>query len=94
MKLMIVGSWARTSLEEVGSRFASGEHVVPPEPCTLVMRWHDPSSKLFWLVVDVHDTKVIQEWMSRWTDIIDWETYPVLDDQEVGEMLVSLLQSR
>ena len=93
MKLMIVGSWGRTTLQEVGSRFASGEHAVPPEPCTLITRWHDPSSKLFWLVVETPDSKVIQEWMSRWTDIIDWDTYTALDDQEVGEMLGNLLES-
>ena len=31
MKLMIVGSWSRTTLQEIGSRFAKGEHAVPPE---------------------------------------------------------------
>ncbi|MCG7897463.1 MAG: DUF3303 domain-containing protein [Candidatus Thiodiazotropha lotti] len=91
MKLMIIGSWQRTTLQEVGGRFASGEHAIPPEPCTLITRWHDPSSKLFWLVVDTPDAKIIQEWLSRWTDIIDWETFTALDDQEVGEMLSKLL---
>jgi hypothetical protein len=93
MKLMIVGSWERTTLQEVGSRFASGEYAVPPSPCTLITRWHDPSSKLFWLVVETPDSQPIQEWMSRWTDIVDWETYTALDDQEVGEMLGKLLES-
>ncbi|MEW8383147.1 MAG: DUF3303 family protein, partial [Candidatus Thiodiazotropha taylori] len=90
---MIIGSWQRTTLQEVGGRFASGEHSIPPEPCTLITRWHDPSSKRFWLVVDTPDAKIIQEWLSRWTDIIDWETFTVLDDQEVGEMLSRLLSS-
>ena len=45
MKLMITGCWERTTLEDVGSRFASGEHAVPPAPSTLITRWHDPSSK-------------------------------------------------
>ena len=93
MKLMLVGSWGRTALDEIGARFAGGEHAVPPEPCVLVTRWHDPASKLFWLVVETPDSGTIQEWMSRWTDIIDWEVYPVLDDQEVGAMLGNLLGS-
>jgi hypothetical protein len=92
MKIMLVGSWERTTLQEVGSRFANGEHAVPPDSCTLITRWHDPSSKLFWLVVDTPDSKIIQEWTSRWTDIIDWQTFSVLDDQEIGEMLKNLLQ--
>ncbi|MES9833546.1 MAG: DUF3303 family protein [Candidatus Thiodiazotropha sp. DIVDIV] len=91
MKLMIVGSWSRTTLQEIGSRFAKGEHAVPPSPCLVITRWHDPSSKLFWLVVDTPDSTLIQEWMSRWTDIVDWETYTVIDDGEVRDMLGKLL---
>lgn len=91
MKLMLMGDWSGTTLQDVGGRFASGEHAVPPEPCRLLTRWHDPSSKLFWLVVDAPDAGVLQEWMSRWSDIIDWQAYPVLDDNEVGEMLGKLL---
>ena len=91
MKMMLMGSWERATLEEVGSRFANGEHSVPPEPCKMITRWHDPSSRLFWLVVDTPDTKTIQEWASRWSDIIDWQVFPVVDDAEVGELLGNLL---
>ena len=91
MKLMIVGSWSSTTLQAIGSRFANGEHAVPPSPCVVITRWHDPSSKLFWLVVDTPDSALIQEWMSRWTDIVDWQTYTVIDDGEVGDMLGKLL---
>ena len=91
MKLMIVGSWNKTEIQEIGSRFASGDYSNPPEPCALITRWHDPSSKLFWLVVETPDAATIQEWMSRWTDIIEWETFAVLDDQEVGELIGKFL---
>ncbi len=91
MKLMFVGDWTGTTLENIGSRFAGGDHASPPEPCKLLTRWHDPSSKRFWLVVEAPDAGVIQAWMSRWTDIIVWQASPVLDDNEVGEMLGELL---
>lgn len=91
MKLMLVGEWSGSTLQDVGGRFASGEHVVPPEPCRVLTRWHAPSSKLFWLVVEAPDAVTIQEWTSRWSDIIDWEIFPVLDDDEVGAMLGKLL---
>ena len=94
MKLMISGCWERTTLDDVGSRFASGEHTVPPEPCTLITRWHDPSAKRFWLAVDTPDARVIQDWMARWIDIIDWEVNIALDDEEVGELLGNVLAAR
>ena len=92
MKLMITGCWERTTLREVGSRFASGEHAVPPAPATLITRWHDPSAKKFWLVVDTPDSQTIQDWMARWVDIIDWEVNSALDDNEVGGLLGNVLQ--
>lgn len=88
---MLVGDWGGTTLQQIGKRFASGEYSVPPDPCRLITRWHDPSSKVFWLVVDAPDSTIIQEWMSRWTDIIDWQMFSVLDDDEVGAMLGKLL---
>ena len=91
MKFMLVGDWTGSTIEEVGGRFANGEHSAPPEPCKVITRWHDPSSKLFWLVVETPDAATLQEWMSRWTDIINWNTFPVMDDQEVGEVLARLL---
>lgn len=91
MKLMLVGSWSQTTLDVIGGRFAAGDHAVPPEPCQLLGRWHDPSSKLFWVIVETPDASIIQEWMSRWTDIIDWETFTILDDGEIGDMLEKVL---
>lgn len=91
MKLLLIGSWHKTTLQDIGARFASGDHSSPPKPCEVITRWHDPSAKRFWLVVQAPDSKIIQEWMSRWTDIVSWETHCVLNDDEVGEMLVTLL---
>jgi len=87
MRLMLIGDWDGSTIEEIGERFDGGDDSNPPEPCKLITRWHDPSSQTFWLVVDAPDTRVLQEWMSRWTDIVDWETYPVLDDAEVTELI-------
>jgi hypothetical protein len=49
----------------------------------IVTRRHDLSSQRFWSVVEVPDSRAIQEWMSHWTDIIARTTYPILDDQAV-----------
>ena len=92
MKLMIIGDWSRTTLEEVGSKFASGVDVDLPEGASLVTRWHDPSSRLVWIVVDTPDAATIQNWLVRWSEYMDWETYTVIDDDEVGALLGEVLQ--
>ena len=91
MRLLLVGRWSGVTIGEIGARFAEGEHSAPPAPCKLVARWHDPSAKIFWVIVEDADVSVLQEWMSRWSDIIEWETHTALDDVEVGAMLGKLL---
>ncbi len=91
MKIMLVGDWARSTLQEVGTKFASGEDVTPPDNSTLIARWHDPASRLVWIVIDTPDSASIQNWMVRWSDYIDWQTYTVIEDDEVGTLLNDLL---
>jgi hypothetical protein len=40
----------------------------------IVTRRHDLSSQRFWSVAEVPDSRVIQEWMSHWMDIVAWTT--------------------
>jgi len=49
-----------------------------------IARWHDPSSRLAWVVVDTPDAASIQSYMVRWSDYLELTTYTVLDDEEVG----------
>lgn len=91
MKMMVMGHWGRTTLQEIGSKFASGEDVSPPENTELLARWHDPASRLVWIVVDTPDSLTIQNWMVRWSDYIDWDIYSVVDDDEVGALLEEVL---
>ena len=51
MKLMLVGDWSRTTFEEIGSKFGRGEDL-EPEGAQIVARWHDPSSRMVWIVVE------------------------------------------
>lgn len=92
MRLMIILDWSRSSLEAIGGKFASGEDVAP-ERGEVVTRWHSPGSKKAWVVVDVPDAPAAQDWLSAWTDYVDVEMHPVLDDEEVGAVLTKRLPS-
>ena len=91
MKLMLVLNWDRSSLKEIGGKFASGVDVDVPEGVTLLGRWHDPASRMAWMVVETSDLVILQTWMARWSDFLDWETYTVMDDEEVGQVLQNVL---
>lgn len=87
MKIMLVGDWSRTTFEEIGTKFGKGEDANPPEGITLLARWHDPSSRLVWVVVDAPDSAAVQAWTIKWTDYMDWQTFTVIEDEEVGAIL-------
>ena len=49
MKLMLVVDWKRTSLDKIGTKFASGEDAAPPQGVKMLGRWHDLASKKAWI---------------------------------------------
>ena len=91
MKLMLVGDWKRTTLDRVGAKFMSGEDAGAPEGAELICRWHDIASRKAWMVVEADDASVIQGWTGAWSEFIDWETYTVVDDDEISPVLEGLL---
>ena len=91
MKLMLVVNWTRTTLDKIGAKFLSGEDVDPPEGARLLGRWHDISSKQAWLLVEADDAATIQRWTAAWSDFIDWEIYPVVEDEEAAAVVEETL---
>jgi len=91
MKLMLVVDWKRTTLDKIGAKFSSGKDAAPPQGVTMLGRWHDIASKKAWLVVEADDAAKIQSWTGAWSEFVDWETYTIVDDEEIGPVLQGLL---
>lgn len=73
---------------EAIARFLEGTAMQPPEGVTHVARWHSAGGGIGWGVADTDDPKLIADWLMQWSDIIEYEIYPVISDEEFGEIMV------
>ncbi|MCC7010235.1 MAG: DUF3303 family protein [Acidobacteria bacterium] len=62
-------------------------HGAPPAGVTLLGRWHDATGHRGWTLSETSDASAIAKWVMGWSDLLTFETTPVLDDQEFGKLL-------
>jgi hypothetical protein len=41
--------------------------------------------------METHDSRLLDEWMANWNDLVDFEVYPVITSKEAAERIVSRL---
>jgi len=63
--------------------FLSKGGPVPPGIKT-VGRWHSPGSTLGWHLVEGNDMTALAQHVAEWGDLLDLETYPVIEDAEAA----------
>jgi len=59
----------------------------PPEGATMVGRWHKAGGLGGFLLAESSDPVAIGKWMQQWTDLLEFEVTPVLNDEQVMEVL-------
>ena len=47
-------------------------------------RWHVPGSTLGWHLIEASDLTALAESSAEWADVLELETYPVIEDAEAG----------
>jgi hypothetical protein len=90
MRIMVELDWSRSTLLEIGGKFASGADV-EPDKGQVIARWHAPGSKKAWVIVEAADSASLQDWLSNWSDYMDVVTHVIVDDDEVGMILAKRL---
>jgi hypothetical protein len=58
----------------------------PPAGVKMIGRWHGMSGGGF-LVAETNDAKALYAWLEQWSDFLEFNTTPCLDDAEAGEVL-------
>lgn len=59
----------------------------PPAGIKFVGRWHRTAGNAGFVLVEADDPKLLAEWALAWTDLLDLEHIPVVDDAEFIEVL-------
>jgi len=53
--------------------------------------WVDDKMQLCFQLMETDDRRLIDEWISNWSDIVDFEVYPVISSQEAVEKIAPQL---
>lgn len=59
----------------------------PPEGVTMVGRWHSAVGSTGFMIAESSDAVAISKWTQGWTDLLSFEIIPVLNDEEVAEVI-------
>lgn len=61
----------------------------PPEGVKMIGRWHGMSGSGV-LIAETSDAKALYTWISNWTDLLEFETTPCVEDAEAGEVMAAI----
>ena len=56
----------------------------PPDGVTILGRWHAPGSVSGFTLYDVSDMTAFSAHVGEWSDLLDLDVTPVLEDAEAG----------
>jgi len=62
-----------------------------PEGLVYVASWVDHQLELCYQLMETYDRALLEEWMAKWRDIVDFEVHPVVTSQEAAEKIALLL---
>jgi hypothetical protein len=62
-----------------------------PEGLVYVSSWVDHKLERCYQLMETHDRALLDEWMANWSDIIEFEVYPVVTSWEAAEKIAPLL---
>jgi hypothetical protein len=89
--MLFIGHWriASGNRNAVIERFAKtgGQ---PPEGIRLLGRWHDVANGTGISISEADDASAMARWVLEWSDLMDMEVHPALNDEQLGAVLAGL----
>jgi hypothetical protein len=58
-----------------------------PEGLTYVSSWVDEAFERCYQLMQTDDRRLLDDWMSNWTDLVDFEVYAVMTSAEAAEKM-------
>ena len=62
-----------------------------PAGLSYVSSWVDTKLELCFQLMETHDRALLDQWLAQWSDLVDFEVYPVISSAEAAERIASRL---
>ena len=90
MLYMIVEQFVNGDPLPVYRRFRDRGRLAPAG-LTYVSSWVDEKLQRCFQLMETADAKLIDEWIANWTDIVEFEIYPVISSEEAAKRVAPQL---
>jgi hypothetical protein len=87
---MVVEHFKNKDAVPVYRRFRDSGRMAP-QGLVYVSSWVDHKLERCYQVMETHDRGLLDEWMTKWSDLVHFEVYPVVTSQEAAERIAPLL---
>jgi hypothetical protein len=64
-----------------------------PDGLVYVSSWVDINLERCFQLMETDDRRLIDEWMANWSDIVEFEVYPVMTSSEAARTSIPSLQT-
>ena len=90
MLYMVIETFRNGDAVPVYRRFRDRGRMTP-DGVTYVSSWVDERLERCYQVMETGDRALLDEWMTNWRDIVDFEVHPVITSKEAAERIAQRL---
>jgi hypothetical protein len=87
MLYMVVEHFRNQDPGPVYKRFA-GQGRLAPEGLHYISSWVDDRLQRCFQLMDAPERELLDQWMAHWSDLVDFEVYPVITSQEAAKRVL------
>ena len=81
MLFMVIEHFKEGALKPIGERFQQQGRMTP-DGVTYHASWVEPAGERCFQVMEAPRRELLDQWISRWSDLVDFEVIPVLTSSE------------
>ena len=86
MLYMIVEHFKNKDAVAVYRRFRDLGRLAP-DGLTYISSWVDEKLERCFQIMETDDRALLEQWMTKWSDIVEFEVYPVITSKEAVERI-------
>ena len=83
---MVVEHFKNKDAAPVYRRFREKGRLAP-EGLTYVSSWVDAGFERCFQLMETEDEELLREWIANWSDLVDFEYFPVMTSKEAAEKI-------
>jgi hypothetical protein len=87
---MVIELFKNKDAAPVYRRFRENGRMAP-EGLVYVSSWVEDRLERCYQLMETHNRNLLDEWLGNWSDLVDFEVYPVITSKEAVERIAPLL---